>query len=150
MVKAKNAQNAGALAVIISNLATSGSPEVPPGMAGVDPTVTITAVSLGFTNGAAIQAALPAGVNATLRRNAPPVTDNSYRWLLGEDATAFGGAIRDMWNPACFGDPGKVTDTEYFCSAGDNGGVHANSGVPNHGFSLLVDEIMLHRAWASR
>ena len=24
---------------------------------------------------------------------------NSFRWLIGEDSTAFGGAIRDMWNP---------------------------------------------------
>jgi hypothetical protein len=125
--------------VIIANVATSANPEVPPTMAGVDPTVTIVAVSLGFTNGAAIQAALPGGVNVTLRRNAPAVTDDSYRWLVGEDATAFGGAIRDMWSPTCFGDPGKVSDAEYTCGTGDNGGVHSNSGVPNHGFALLVD-----------
>ena len=29
--------------------------------------------------------------------------------------TAFGGAIRDMWNPTCYGDPGKVCDAEYNC-----------------------------------
>jgi hypothetical protein len=138
-VKAKNAQNAGAVAVIIANVATSANPEVPPTMAGVDPTVTIVAVSLGFTSGQTILTALPGGVNVTLRRNAPTVTDNSYRWLMGEDATAFGGAIRDMWTPTCHGDPGKVTDTQYVCTTGDNGGVHSNSGVPNHGFALLVD-----------
>ncbi len=65
--------------------------------------------------------------------------DDSYRWLLGEDATAFGTAIRDMWTPTCEGDPGKVTDAEYFCGTGDNGGVHSNSGVPNHAFALMVD-----------
>ena len=32
---------------------------------------------------------------------------------MGEKSTAFGGAIRDMWNPTCYGDPGKVTDAEY-------------------------------------
>ena len=32
---------------------------------------------------------------------------------MGEDSTAFGGAIRDMWNPTCISDPGKVTDAEY-------------------------------------
>ncbi len=65
--------------------------------------------------------------------------DNSYRWLSGEDDPAFGGAIRDLWNPNCYGDPGKVTDSQYWCSTSDGGGVHTNSGVPNHGFALLVD-----------
>lgn len=68
-----------------------------------------------------------------------PSVDNAYRWLSGEDDPAFGGAIRDMWNPTCYGDPGKVTDSEYFCSTADSGGVHFNSGVPNHAFALLVD-----------
>jgi hypothetical protein len=45
-----------------------------------------------------------------------------------------------MWNPRCFGNPGKVTDTfEYVCSTADGGGVHTNSGIPNHAFALLVD-----------
>lgn len=68
-----------------------------------------------------------------------PSNDNSVRWLVGEDSTGFGGAIRDMWNPTCFGDPGKVTDDEYFCGAGDQGGVHFNSGIPNHAFALMAD-----------
>ena len=38
-----------------------------------------------------------------------PSTDNTYRWLSGEDDPAFGGAIRDMWRPECYNDPGKVT-----------------------------------------
>ena len=42
---------------------------------------------------------------------------------------AFGGAIRDMWNPTCYGDPGKVSDAEYHCDTDDSGGVHTNSGV---------------------
>lgn len=69
----------------------------------------------------------------------PPGTDNSYRWLSGEDDPAFGSAIRDLWNPTCKGDPGKVTDTQYVCSSGDNGGVHTNCGVPNHNFALITD-----------
>ena len=32
-----------------------------------------------------------------------------------------------------------MTDAEYHCDATDGGGVHTNSGVPNHGFALLVD-----------
>ena len=75
-------------------------------------------------------------------------TVNTVRWLSGEDDGAFfdiptgsGNAIRDMWNPTCFGDPGKVTDTNRYVCEGwiDNGGVHINSGVPNHAFALMVD-----------
>lgn len=64
----------------------------------------------------------------------------SLRWKMGEDATAFGGAIRDMWNPNCNGDPAKVLDTaNYYCGTADSGGVHTNSGVTNHLYALLVD-----------
>ena len=65
--------------------------------------------------------------------------NSSDRWRVGEDATAFGGAIRDMWDPTCNGHPGKVSDPQYKCGEGDNGGVHSNSGVPNHAYALLVD-----------
>ena len=69
-----------------------------------------------------------------------PSSDNSYRWLSGEDDPAFGGAIRDMWRPQCYGDPGHTLDAaNYHCTPGDNGGVHINSGVPNHAFALMVD-----------
>ncbi|KAA3628949.1 MAG: M4 family peptidase, partial [Bacteroidetes bacterium] len=65
--------------------------------------------------------------------------NSSDRWMIGEDATAFGNPIRDMWDPTCKNDPGKVSDSEYKCGEGDNGGVHTNSGVNNHAFALLVD-----------
>ena len=81
------------------------------------------------------------GGSCSIYGSGTPSTDNSYRWLSGEDDPSFGGAIRDMWNPTCYGNPGKVTDTAYTCDPGllDNGGVHGNSGVPNHLFALLVD-----------
>lgn len=63
----------------------------------------------------------------------------SLRWKVGEDATAFGGAIRDMYNPPCNNDPGRVGANNYWCSPGDSGGVHINSGIPNHAYALLVD-----------
>lgn len=64
----------------------------------------------------------------------------SVRWKMGEKASAFGGAIRDLWNPNCNGDPGRVLDTgNYYCGTGDSGGVHTNSGVTNHLYALLVD-----------
>lgn len=67
------------------------------------------------------------------------VGDNSYRWLLPEDNVNFGGAFRDLWNPTCYGHAGKVSDEAYFCARFDNGGVHLNSGIANHGYALLVD-----------
>ena len=137
--KVLKAQNAGAVAVIIANNVSSGLP----GMgAGVDaPFVTIPSVGILQSDGAAIRGALTGGatVNATLL--AEPGTDQTVRWLMGEDSGAgFNGAIRDMYNPNCYGNPGKVTDLAYYvCSTGDGGGVHTNSGVPNHAFALLVD-----------
>lgn len=57
-VKTKVAQNAGARGVIImNNLANAAAG--PPGMAGVDATVIIPAVSVSYTDGNAIKAQLP-------------------------------------------------------------------------------------------
>jgi bacillolysin len=45
-------------------------------------------------------------------------------------------------DPTVFGDPGKTSDTEFVCGDDyriDNGGVHSNSGVPNHAYALMVD-----------
>ncbi|MCO4822189.1 MAG: M4 family metallopeptidase [Flavobacteriaceae bacterium] len=64
---------------------------------------------------------------------------SSDRWVLGEDINGGSTGIRDMWNPNCKNDPGKVTDAIYWCSRDDNGGVHINSGIPNKAYALLVD-----------
>ena len=135
-IKTKNAQNAGAVGVVIAN----NIPGAPSPMAGADPTITISTVMISLAHGNLIKGALTEGqtVNVTMRLGGG-VREDSFRWLSGEDDPAFGGAIRDMWNPRCLGDPGKVTDSEYHCATTDNGGVHTNSGVPNHGFALLVD-----------
>ena len=132
-IKVKNAQDAGATGVIVANNLVG--PPAP--MGGADPTITIPSVMVSLGTGNLIKDELP-GVNATMRLSGG-TTEDSYRWLMGEDATAFGGAIRDMWAPTCLGDPGKVTDAEYHCATSDAGGVHSNSGIPNHGFALLVD-----------
>jgi hypothetical protein len=99
---------------------------------------TIASVEVTNADGATIKSGLPADATMTLGVG----TDNSVRWLMGEDSTAPGsvGALRDMWNPRCFGNPGKVSDTfEYTCSTADGGGVHTNSGVDNHAYALMVD-----------
>jgi hypothetical protein len=136
-IKVKNAQLQGAIGVVVANHVTGGDGTIT--MAGADPTITIPSVSVGYSNGNIIRGQLPApGVNATMHADVPGL-DASYRWLVSEDSAAFGGAIRDMWSPTCLGSPGKVTDQEYHCATSDAGGVHVNSGIPNHAFALLVD-----------
>ncbi len=68
-----------------------------------------------------------------------PPYEGGVRWLVGEDASAFGGAIRNMWDPTCFGDPDRANSPLQTCSSLDNGGVHSGSGIPNHAFAMLVD-----------
>lgn len=132
--KAITATEEGAKALIIGNRDDSVI-----GMSGDNPDV-VSTVSIGLTDRESIRTAIAGGetVNITMKDTAGDRFD-SYRWLIGEKSPAFGGAIRDMWNPTCYGDPGKVSDAEYKCSSDDNGGVHGNSGVPNHGYALLVD-----------
>lgn len=66
---------------------------------------------------------------------------NGQRWLVGEDLgqEAQELLLRDMYDPDRLGDPGKVSSINYACGNGDAGGVHTNSGVPNHAFALIVD-----------
>jgi bacillolysin len=81
-----------------------------------------------------------------------PTSDESIRWLIGEDAFAFSplppigdAAIRDMWRPNCaggdffLGDPGHGSSSRYHCDASDAGGVHVNSSINNRAYALLVD-----------
>jgi uncharacterized repeat protein (TIGR01451 family) len=127
--RATNAKNAGAAGIIFVAPAS--------GLLNLGSINTIASVQVTNTDGATIKAGLPA--NATISLGVG--TANSTRWLLGEDDTgALAGPLRDMWNPRCFGNPGKVSDQfEYTCSTADQGGVHTNSGVPNHAYALLVD-----------
>ena len=58
-------------------------------------------------------------------------------WLMGEDTPW--GVIRSLEEPTLYGQPGKVTDEEYYCGYYDNGGVHYNSGIPNHAAYLMAE-----------
>ncbi len=133
VIKAENAQAAGAVGIIVVNnegdqaLIMSG--DTPDGY-------NTPAVFVGQSNGESFKAELGAGVDATLELTVG-TNDDSVRWLVAEDGA--GGAFRDMWSPVCFGDPGRVSDLSYYCSEDDNGGVHSNSGVPNHAFALIAD-----------
>ncbi len=61
-VKVKNAQDAGAIGVIVANNAAGTI-----SMGGTDPTITIMSLSIQLVDGNAIKAQLAGGVNATLR-----------------------------------------------------------------------------------
>jgi thermolysin len=56
-------------------------------------------------------------------------------WLLGEDVFVPGG-IRSLQSPTAFGDPDHYSIR--FTGTEDNGGVHINSGIPNHVFYLAT------------
>jgi Zn-dependent metalloprotease len=129
-VRATNVYNAGAAGILFVAPAA--------GILNLGSIAAIASVQVTNSDGAIIKAGLPAQATMTLGVG----TANSVRWLMGEDITnqQLPGALRDMWNPRCFGNPGKVSDIfEYVCSTADAGGVHSNSGIPNHAFALLVD-----------
>lgn len=130
--KVKNAQDAGAAAVVVANNVFPGlSP-----MGGSDGTIVIPSVGISQADGDMLIAeAEMTKVGLTLRENDNP----DMRWLIGEDATAFSGAIRDMWLPSCKGHPDTANHPFQTCNPNDNGGVHSGSGVPNHAFAMLTD-----------
>lgn len=92
--KAVNAQNAGATAVIIGNVASSGSPATAPGMAD-DPTLSagIPALSLNLADANAFRTALP-GISVALGTVPGRVAgaDAGGRALLYTPATVAGGS----------------------------------------------------------
>src|SRR6185436_9182714 len=68
------------------------------------------------------------------------------KWLLGEDVSSWVNpaplpavGFRSMSNPPAYLDPDKISSPNYYLGAGDNGGVHFNSGVNNKAVSLMVD-----------
>jgi hypothetical protein len=127
--KTQRAQDAGATGVIIVN----NEGDLLVSMAGSG-SLDILSVFVTQSDGEALKAALGEGVEATLALEGGG-SDLSVRWLIGEDFAA----TRDMWNPNCQSDPASVSDRSYWCSVDDGGGVHTNSGVPNHAYALLVD-----------
>ena len=60
-------------------------------------------------------------------------------WEIGEDLPD--GAIRDMSDPERFDQPAHVDDYRDLPDTVDNGGVHINSGIPNHAYHNMVEGI---------
>jgi hypothetical protein len=81
VTKTKNAQNAGALGVVIVDNVSNSTP---PGMAGSDGTITIPTVSITQANGNTIKAQLANNVNATLFADPSSIAgvDSSGRPLM--------------------------------------------------------------------
>lgn len=102
VVKVKNAQNAGAIAVIVADIA-AGSP--PPGMAGVDATITIPSVRVSLPNGNQLKAALglgtvnvTVGVNPNVRAGMNP----AGLVLLNAPNPVVTGSSISHWDPIAF------------------------------------------------
>jgi len=130
--KVDNAVAAGATGIVMGDNVPDRAPIAIPGVADI--------YGVMVTNADGVKIKSAAGpVNITVKDIDSAEKTDSYRWLMGEDSASFGGAIRDMWDPTCYADPGKVSDAQYYCGSDDGGGVHSNSGVPNHGYALLVD-----------
>ena len=132
--KAAAVEAAGAIAVIVVNIEAD---EIFTMGSAPDESADIPAVMIGRSAGTAIREVLEEGVSATIQV-AMGGLEESSRWLIGSVERGT-GVLRDMWNPICFGHPGRVGDDSYFCGTDDWGGVHLNSGVPNHTYALLVD-----------
>ena len=101
VTKVKNAQNAGAVAVVIVDNVSAGTP---PGMGGSDATITIPAVSITLANGNTIKAQLGSGVNATvlLDHSAPGGTDSQGRVLVFTPNPLQGGSSVSHWDTSAF------------------------------------------------
>ncbi len=76
---------------------------------------------------------------------------DSANWTVGEQVIKDlvdwpSGSLRDMSNPHNSGSPGSpawqpATMSEFVNTTSDHGGVHVNSGIPNHAFYLVATAI---------
>jgi len=100
-VKVKNAQDAGAVAVIVADNVAGGPPA---GLGGADPTVTIPSVRITLADGNTIKAQLGAGVNATLGVDLSVFSgaDALGRALVNAPNPVQPGSSISHWDPVAF------------------------------------------------
>ena len=102
--------------------------------------ITIPSLSVSQTDGTAIKAQIGAQSRASLLRGRRHRQLGQVADGRGFDGGGFVGALRDMYNPDVLRQSGQGLDAQYTCATSrDSGGVHTNSGVPNHGYALIVD-----------
>jgi bacillolysin len=82
------------------------------------------------------------GTSAEFHARATGRSDRAADYLIGEDVVtpARAGALtglRSMSDPRAFGDPDHYSVR--YTGPEDNGGVHINSGIPNHAFFLAIE-----------
>jgi hypothetical protein len=104
VVKAKNAQVAGAIGVIIGNVSTSANPSVAPGMTGFDPTVTIPTISLAVADADTIRGALGGTVNGSILRDNSTIVgaDSSNRAKIYAPNPLEPGSSVSHWDTSLF------------------------------------------------
>ncbi|HSE24172.1 MAG TPA: PA domain-containing protein, partial [Pyrinomonadaceae bacterium] len=132
--KVKNAQNAGALAVVIGNVSDSLDPTIAPGMAGTDPTITIPSVSLNLSDADSIRAQLGGPINASVFQdpNVRAGADSSNRAKLYAPPQVDEGSSVSHFDTSMF--PNQLMEPNI------NGDLTHNVTVPNDlTFSLLRD-----------
>jgi hypothetical protein len=97
VTKTKNAQNAGAIGVIIADNVSSSTP---PGMSGSDSTITIPTVSITLASGNTIKAQLSNNVNATLFADPSSVAgvDSSARPMMYAPNPVEAGSSVSHWD----------------------------------------------------
>ena len=101
VVKVKNAQDAGAIAVVVADNA-AGSP--PAGLGGADPSITIPSVRVTLAAGNTIKANLGAGVSGTLGVDMTVLAgaDSSNRVMLNTPDPVVSGSSVSHWDPVTF------------------------------------------------
>ncbi len=99
-VKVKNAQNAGAVGVIVVNNVTPGVIQ----MGGGDTTITIPSLMVSLTDGATLKSQLTAGENATLLldNSAPAGVDGQGRALLYAPNPVSAGSSVSHWDESLY------------------------------------------------
>ena len=78
VVKAQKVEAAGAVGIIVVNVAASAQPTIAPFMGGTASDVGIPALSLSLADGQALEAAVPTGVSVTMNREATQDLDGAF------------------------------------------------------------------------
>jgi hypothetical protein len=134
--KVKNAQNAGAIGVIVGNVSTSNNPSTAPGMgaAGSRVLISIPTESLNFSDAQALRGQLGGAVNGSMHVDHSVLsgTDASGHALMYAPATASQGSSVSHFDTSAF--PNLVMEPNY---SGDLG--HSVIVPQDLTSSLLLD-----------
>jgi hypothetical protein len=97
-VKVKNAQNAGAIAVLVADNVSSSPPDA---LGGADPTITIPSIRITLATGTAIKAQLGGGVSASLLLDMTVLSgaDPAGRVFLNATNPVVPGSSVSHWDP---------------------------------------------------